>query len=75
MYEHTDTLPCLRCESDALIVPVIGGVAVAFTVRCPVCGYGETVTHDSETAAIDNWNGGPEHRLALDEIRSARWSD
>ena len=69
MAESLDTLPYIRCDSDAMIVPVLVGKATRFSMRCQVCGFGSNRLLDCKNDAVDDWNGGPSTRTALEALR------
>lgn len=62
MFERID-LPTHNCGGDPIVVQVIGR---GFRVICPTCHH-TSGFHKAEDQAVDEWNGGPEHRLELEE--------
>lgn len=66
--EHIAALPCLNCEGEPIIADVKGA---GFRLVCPDCGCRGRF-HSTENEAIDAWNGGPEHREAIEKIQRER---
>lgn len=64
MNERADLLPCLRCEGEPLVCEVHGA---GFRVICPDCKC-KGDFFDRENDAVDQWNGGAEHRETLDRL-------
>lgn len=68
-YDSIDALPCVKCESDNNYLEVSTIRPRRYRMGCGVCGC-RTQWQISECSAVDVWNGGPSHRLALETLRA-----